>query len=319
MLTNDKTPIGILIGTALLVASALIVPAWLASLLTTALAKGLVVLGVIVLMRAGLVSFGQGLYYCIGGYTVGLAGLYWGIAESLILLPAAMLTSGVAAAVIGTVLCRYREIFFAMFSLALSMILFGILSKAEALGSTDGFNVLKPSFFGFTPDVTQSSAWLYGAISALTGVVLYVAHRFLQSPMGFAGEAVRENEVRVEYLGVAPHKVLYVKYIVAAMLAGLGGGVTAFLIGHIDPEMSFWAQSGEFIFIALLGGQAHVAAPFIGAGAFQFIQTYALELAPETWQLILGTVLILVIVFMPKGLWSIVDRLRTKPGNAAAE
>ena len=104
-------------------------------LLTIALAKGLVVLGLMLLLRAGLVSFGQALYYCIGAYTAGSLGRFFGISDMLRAAGRWRLGCGVIAFVLGFLLARYRGIFFGLLSLALSMILYGLLVKSEALGS----------------------------------------------------------------------------------------------------------------------------------------------------------------------------------------
>ncbi|WP_204267014.1 ABC transporter permease, partial [Klebsiella aerogenes] len=90
---------------------------------------------------SGLVSFGQGLYYCIGGYAIGLGGQLLQITDIFVLLALAATAGLVTGGILGLVMSRYREIFFAMFSLALSMILYGVLSRTQSLGSTDGFNV----------------------------------------------------------------------------------------------------------------------------------------------------------------------------------
>ena len=136
-------------------------------------------------------------------------------------------------------------------------------------------------------------------------------HRYIRSPLGYAGEAIRENEIRVEYLGVSPRQIIYLKYVIAAVLAAIGGALTALTAGHVDPEMAFWSTSGEFVFIALLGGTAHVAAPLIGAFIYEMIRTYAFDLAPYSWQMILGAVLLLIIFFLPKGLWSLLPARKT--------
>lgn len=296
------------IGALLLLAAGGIMPGWLSFLLTLALAKGLVVLGLLLLMRAGLVSFGQGLYYCLGAYCVGIAGNSLETQNLLLLLPLAVLASVAVAAVIGLLLCRYRDIFFAMFSMAFSMILYGVLVKSTAFGSSDGFNVLPPTLFGWAPGEDGGPLMAYGlAVIAISLVGLFV-WKYLQSPMGYAGEAVRENEIRVEYLGVSVRRVIYTKYLLAAAMAGLGGGITALAAGHIDPEMAYWTTSGEFVFIALMGGTGHVAAPVLGAVLFELLRTYAFQISPYTWQMILGISLLAIILYLPKGIWSLVDR-----------
>src|ERR1700721_4502407 len=140
-------------GSALLLAAAaaFVLPDWIISLATIAFANGLVVLGLIVLWRAGLVSFGQALYYCIGAYAVALIGRATGVTDALILMLIGGASAGLVAFVGGFLLARYRAIFFAMLSLALSMILYGVLVKAESLGSTDGFSGAAPPFFGYAP------------------------------------------------------------------------------------------------------------------------------------------------------------------------
>ena len=102
------------------------------------LAKGVVVLGLTVLMRTGLVSFGQGLYFGIGAYAAALLSHHFRIADAAAMLLAGAVAAGAVAALLGLLLANYREIFFAMLSLAFSMILYGLLVKSAALGSTDG-------------------------------------------------------------------------------------------------------------------------------------------------------------------------------------
>lgn len=82
--------------------------------------------------------------------------------------------------------------------------------------------------------------------------------------------------------------------------------------GHVGPDMAYWAQSGEFIFIALMGGTSHVAAAFLGSAVFEVVRTYALEFAPNAWRIILGSVLVVIICFLPKGLWSLTRFIKRK-------
>ncbi|MEO1335114.1 MAG: branched-chain amino acid ABC transporter permease, partial [Myxococcota bacterium] len=89
-----------LLGVALLVAGPWL-PPWLSFISTVSLAHALVVAGVLMLLRTGLVSFGQGLYYCLGGYTVGIAGQQAGLRDAAVLLPLAVVTSLTLAAIVG--------------------------------------------------------------------------------------------------------------------------------------------------------------------------------------------------------------------------
>ncbi|KZB63879.1 branched-chain amino acid ABC transporter permease [Thalassospira sp. MCCC 1A02491] len=308
----DKTEISLGLIALGCVLFGFVSPGWLIFLLTIALAKALVVQGVVMQMRSGLVSFGQGLFYCIGGYTVGMGGQFFGIHDAVAALSLGMFVAIIIAMLLGLLLTRYREIFFAMLSLAFSMILFGILVKSQELGSTDGFNVHHWTLFGWAPEAGAGSQHTVFTMTVIAGLIVAVLiHRYTKAGIGVICEAVRENEVRVEYLGLSPRWLLYGNYVAAAAVSALGGGLTALATGHVDPEMAYWTTSGEFVFIALLGGLGHVAAPFIAAIVFSFVRTYAIEFVPHTWQMILGFTLLAVIIFLPKGLWSLVSREKT--------
>ncbi len=307
---RDRTTLGFIAALVVLLAAGPLLPKWLAYLIAVSLGLALVVAGVVLLMRAGLVSFGQGLYFCLGGYAIGIGGKYWGLTDAIVLLLLGVLVSVAVAALLGLLLARYREIFFAMFTMAFSMILYGLISKSQALGSTDGFNVVPTTLLGFRPGEAEQ-LWIYSlcvVVALASGAVLNL---YLRSGMGYGADAVRENEIRVEYLGVSAHRLVYVKYLIAAVLASLGGGLTALISGHVGPDMAYWTTSGEFVFVALLGGTGNVAAAFIAAFLFELIKTYAFELAPYTWQMVLGIVLLAIILFLPQGLWSLVTRRAT--------
>ena len=133
----------------LVLASAFIVPGWLLNHAIFAFARGLAVLGLVLLWRAGLVSLGGALYFGLGGYTVALLQRQAGISDALLLIAGAAAVSGFSGFLLGFLLKRYRGIFFAMMNLALSMIAYGAVVKNSALGSTDGFGIAQPPFFGF--------------------------------------------------------------------------------------------------------------------------------------------------------------------------
>lgn len=305
-----STEAALLVAALVLIPGVWVMPAWLIFLLTLALAKGLVVLGVVIQMRAGLVSFGQALFYCIGGYGVGLSAQYFGITDAVVLVALGTIAAVLMALLCGFLLTRYREIFFAMLTMALSMILYGVLVKSSALGSTDGFNVASPSFFGWMPEGEVRKQVLYVLTIIISAAAAIGFHRYLVSGFGRVIEAIRENEIRVEYLGLAPRWLLFANYVAAAAVSALGGSLTALASGHIDPDMAFWTTSGEFVFIAILGGTGHVAAPFIGAIVFSLIRTFAIQEMPHTWQMVLGIALLALILFLPKGLWSLLNRDR---------
>ena len=307
-MSADRTPRTLGLILLALLAGGQFLPQWLLFLLTVALAKGLVVLGLLILLRCGLVSFGQALYYCIGAYTAGMLGRLYGVSDIFTLLLAGTAASALVAFALGFLLARYRGIFFGLLSLAISMILYGLLVKTEALGSSDGFHVLRSTLFGFP----LADDWVRYAVLAVAAAVAFSAallvHRYLGTPLGRLAPAIKDNEIRVEYMGASARRAIHVKYVIAAALAGLGGALAATTVGHIDPEMAYWTTSGEFIFITILAGTGNVIAPFLGALIFGAIQTVAFNLSPNTWQMVLGASLLVVIVFLPNGLWSLFRR-----------
>ncbi|MBU6456735.1 MAG: branched-chain amino acid ABC transporter permease [Bradyrhizobium sp.] len=287
-------------------------PDWAQSLLILAFGKGLVVLGLLLLIRTGLVSFGQGLYYCLGAYAAVSASKILAFPDLMSDALAMPLFGGVVAGVLGLVLgfllARYRAIFFAMLSLAFSMILYGLLIKMSVLGSSDGFNIDYRTLAGIKlPDGMKLYA-LYALSTLLVFIATACLHRYLRSHLGRLAPAVRDNELRVEYMGSSVRYVVHVNYIIAAVLAGVGGGLVALSIGHIDPDLAYWTTSGEFVFVAVLGGTGNVAAPVLASLLFEWIKSAAYQYAPYTWQMVLGITLLLVIMFLPAGLWSIFQR-----------
>jgi branched-chain amino acid transport system permease protein len=309
-MTRDRIPA--VLGAIFLVIAAAgpWTPPWALFILTIAFAKGLVALGLMLFLRAGLVSFGQALYYCAGGYAAGALGRYVGISDIFLMMLAGAAVAGVLGFILGFLLAKYRGIFFGLLSLALSMILYGLLVKNEALGSTDGFNILPSTLFGMRPD----QDWLRYAVALSAAAVALGAaalvHRYLNTPLGRLAPAIKDNEIRVEYMGASARYAIHVKYVIAAVLAGIGGALAATTVGHIDPDMAYWTTSGEFIFMAILAGTGSVVAPFAGALIFGIIHTTAYDLSPNTWQMFLGTCLLLLIVFLPEGLWSLFKRRR---------
>jgi branched-chain amino acid transport system permease protein len=305
---RDRTPLLLAAVLAAVALGGLALPQWALFILTVACAQGLVVLGLMLLLRAGLVSFGQALYYCIGAYTAGALARAFGAADLFVQMLAGAAAAAIVAFVLGFLLARYRGIFFGLLSLALSMILYGLIVKSEALGSTDGLNIPQATLLGVRPaqDWLRYAVALAASCAALGAA--FLVHRYLKTPLGRLAPAIKDNEIRVEYMGASVRYAIHVNYVIAATLAGAGGALAATTVGHIDPEMAYWTTSGEFVFIAILSGTGSVVAPFLGALIFGAIHTVAYDLSPNTWQMSMGLALLLAIVFLPEGLWSLFAR-----------
>lgn len=292
----------------LLIVAGMLLPDWAMFLVTIAFAKGLVSLGIICLMRAGLVSFGQGLYYCLGAYVAAFMSEWTGITDITLLTLLGIVTATVIGAIFGPLLANYRGIFFAMLSLSLSMILYGTLAKMNVIGGTDGLNVAAPTFFGHSPSGRELGLSLFVYTSLLTVVSCGAMRIFFNSERGLILLGIRENELRIEYLGSSVRNAISVAYVIAAGLGGAGGVVAALAIGHVDPEFAFWTTSGEFVFVGILSGFYSVGAVFVSSIILELVRSFSNLYFPTTWQMSLGLFLLIVIFLLPNGLGSLLSK-----------
>jgi ABC-type branched-subunit amino acid transport system permease subunit len=291
---------------------------WLKTPVILALGNGLAALGVIVLVRAGQVSFGHAMFFCFAGYAVAFGARLWKL-DALLLLPLGTLAGALFGALIGLFVVRYREIFFGMLNLAFSMMLFAVLGKFGSIThGTDGLRFDRPTVAGMTLGRDQfETVLLFGALLAavLAGVVVM---RYFASVHGQQLAAIKTNETRLEYLGISARRVFFGGYVLSAALCGLGGSVFALGQGLVTPEMGYWVRSGEFVFIAILGGAGHAVGAFVGAFVFEFTKLYAAALLTGAWQLALGIVLIVIVFAAPSGLFGLLARWLKPEARAAA-
>jgi branched-chain amino acid transport system permease protein len=287
----------------------------LTTLFALVLAKGIVVLGIIILLQAGQVSFGHAMFFGAGAYAVAFWGKYLGPGDMVLYLVLGTVAGALFGLVVGLFVVRYRQIFFGMLNLAFSMVLWSLLEKMfHITNGADGIRVPRPTMFGLTmtPD-GFSYAILYLTL-ALALVTMLLVQRYLASPLGHMLRAIKSNETRLEYLGVSARRVLLIGYVISAALAGLGGSLVAVVQQIATPEFAYWTKSGEFVFIAILGGAGNALGAFAGSLVFEFVRFYASAQLADAWQLILGIVLIAIILFAPSGL---IGLIRAK--RAAAE
>ncbi len=309
------------LGAAIVIAlllGGLLMPKWLLFLSTMALSHGIVSLGIVLLMRSGVVSFGQGFVFAIGGYATALIANHLGVTDAILLVLGGGVASALLSAPFAPLLARYRGIFFAMLTLSISMVLYGILVKTEALGGSDGFNVSRPTLFG-TEITSESANWvLYSIAVVIVGLIGTLARIYSDSVRGLVSLAIRENELRVEYLGASVAGTIGVNFLLAAFLGGIGGAITVLALGHIEPNFSYWTTSGEFVFVAILAGHHSMLAVFLGSFIVEVVRSFSNLYFPNTWQLAMGLFLLLVIRFLPRGLGSLWMDRRSKSGDTSS-
>ena len=294
----------------------LFVSSW-ATLFALILAKGIVVLGIVLLLQAGQVSFGHAMFFATGAYTAAFWGKYMGSGDILLYLVLGGISSTIIGLVVGLFVVRYREIFFGMLNLAFSMVLWSLLEKMfHYTNGADGIRVARPGLLGFsfTPETFQYVILYVSLVVAIAA--FYGVQRYLESPLGHMLRAIKSNETRLEYLGMSARRVLLIGYVISAFLGGVGGALVSIIQQIATPEFGFWTKSGEFVFIAILGGGAHAFGAFAGAAMFEIVRFYAAAHLADAWQLILGVVLIVIILYAPNGLIGLRQRDdRSKQGG----
>lgn len=294
-----------ILGAVALVACAWAVP-WLKFILTIALAKGIAVLGILLLLRAGQVSFGHSMFMAIGAYTV--AFIAPSVPDALLLLPLAALLSTVVGLVLGLFLVRYRDIFFSMLNLAFTMVLYSLLEKLYSLTKgTDGIRVSALTFAGVEPDRATLEWLMFGIALVLAIGFGLLVRTYLASPMGQALAGIKTRETRLEFMGISARRVLLFAYVFSALMGGIGGALVAMTTRHVTPLLAYWTASGELVFIAILGGAGSALGPFLGAVGFELVRVYAAAAIADAWQMILGGVLLAVILFAPGGVWGMLS------------
>jgi branched-chain amino acid transport system permease protein len=273
-----------------------------------AAANGVVALGIVLLMRGGVVSFGQGLVFAAGGYAAALLSNKLGVTDALLLTAAGGAAAVLMTAPFAALLARYRGIFFAMLTLALSMVLYGVLVKMDALGGSDGFTMSRPTLLGMKIADAWSGYVLYSIAVVATGLLTIGARIYFDSSRGLVSLAIRENELRVEYLGASVTRVMAANFLLAAFLGGAGGALAIMALGHIEPNFSYWTTSGEFVFVAILAGHTGVLGAFAASFLLELVRSFSSSYFPNSWQMALGIFLLVVIRFFPRGLGSLIKK-----------
>lgn len=309
--TSSRATLGWIL-LALLVIVLALVPFFNASsqtFLAIVYAKSVAVLGLILLLQAGQVSFGHGMFFATGAYTAAFLGRWMGGGGDVaVLLIASVATSVILGLVVGVFVVRYRYIFFGMLNLAFSMVLYAILEKFFHLtGGSDGMRIRRPTAFGFSFSRAEFDTFLYYLTLVLAFACALLIWRYLKSPLGQALKAIKSNETRLEYVGLSARFVMLTGYVISAALCGIGGAMLGIIQGIATPEYSYWTRSAEFVFIAILGGVGHVAGALTGTFVYEAVRTYAAAFVANSWQLILGAVLLAIILKAPEGIVGLVQ------------
>jgi branched-chain amino acid transport system permease protein len=278
-----------------------------ATLVITIFAFSIALLGLNLLFGyGGLLSLGHAMYMAMGAYSLALLGSRFGVKSFELQLLVAVAVSGTAAAVIGLMCVRYTTIFFSMLTLAFGMIFHSFLFKFYDLtGGETGISVARPSLLGIAFARMSKTAFLIGPfywyVLVLFIGMFAVMAVIVRSPYGLALLAMRDNPRKTEFLGVSILRVRYVAFVISAIYCAVGGAIMAVSIGAADPDLAFWTQSGNLVFILVLGGLGQMFGSIAGSVVFTVLQD-ALMAHTQYWRSALGALLALIIVFSPQGI-----------------
>jgi len=163
------------------------------------------------------------------------------------------------------------------------------------------------------PPPEAKSFAVYVFVVLVVMLLAAVGHFYFRSTLGMTSRAVRDNEIRVDYLGASTRQIIVINYAIAAGLAGVGGALVAMTSGHIIPELAYWTTSGEFVFIAVLSGPISIGTAFVASILFEAVRLVASQNFPHAWQLLLGAFLLISMFFMPNGIGALVQARRRAP------
>jgi branched-chain amino acid transport system permease protein len=266
---------------------------------------------------AGIMSFGQSLFFGAAGYGVALLARDAGITSIFLVLPAALLIGLVLSLLVAAFLLLGRTpastIFVAMGTLTCAYAADRLARSWYYLGGQNGIPSIPPMTAG-AYDFVEGAGFYYLAFALL--VAVYLLCRFVvRSQFGLALTGMRERERRIAFFGYETQHLKAIVFSLAGAVAGLAGGLYAFHEGFVWPNILGVVLSTQIVLYALFGGTGTLIGAVIGVAAIEYLSFALADRFPEVWPILLGIVLLLVIMFRPTGLIGLVVSERERTGT----
>lgn len=270
----------------------------------------------------GLVSLGHAAYFGLAGYVLavltpdsGPVSLWWS-------MPLALAASALVAFVVGLLVVRTKGIYFIMVTLAFSQMIFYIFHDNKFAGGSDGKYVyFKPSaaLGSFVPFDLENKLTFYFFILLILVAVFIGLRAIMASAFGHTLLGIKVNENRMRSLGFAVNHYKLAAFTLAAAIAGLAGYLMAAQTGFMNPELLGFHQSANAIMMVILGGMGSFLGAAIGAFAFEGLMFYLKDVSKH-WQLIMGVLIVLLVMYAPRGILGLVHTLslRMKRGGKSS-
>ncbi|HEX5611293.1 MAG TPA: branched-chain amino acid ABC transporter permease [Burkholderiales bacterium] len=266
----------------------------------------------LILGYGGMVSFGHAAYLGVGAYAVAILAHHEVTNGYLQWLLAIGASAGVAL-VIGAISIRTSGIYFIMITLAFTQMLYYLGISLEEYGGDDGLRLAAKSEFSGVLDLNNETIFYY-VVFVLLVACLWLTHRIVNSRFGMVIRAARSNETRTRAIGFSPYLYRLVAFVIAGAMCGLAGALLVNHTAYLTPEFMNWTRSGELMFMVIMGGMGTSAGPVLGAFALLLLEDVLSALTPH-WQIILGPILVLVVLFAKRGLAGLLPERR--PAQAA--
>ncbi|VTU22679.1 leucine/isoleucine/valine transporter permease subunit [Variovorax sp. SRS16] len=256
----------------------------------------------LLLGQGGMLSFGHATYYGLGAYAVAILQNKYGVPPWLG-LAAAPVVAALGAFAIGWLSVRVTGMYFAMLTLAFGQLVFTlVLGWYSFTGGDDGLPVA-------LPDWMLSARNYYYFSLVVVALCIWLIHRITHSPFGIALGAIRDNRQRAAYIGLDVRRLELRVFVVAGAFAGIAGGLRAPLQQMAFPSLLGWSQSADPVLMALAGGIHNFVGPIVGAALFVFTN-FAVTSRFEYPLLVFGTLVLLIVLFLPNGIVGSLARKR---------
>jgi branched-chain amino acid transport system permease protein len=261
----------------------------------------------LILGYGGMVSFGHAAYLGIGAYAVGILAFH-GVDNGFIQWSAAVVASALAALVIGAISIRTSGVYFIMITLAFAQMLYYLGISLETYGGDNGLALKTRSRFAGLIDLRDPYAFYY-LVLALLVVFLVLGRRLVAARFGMVIRAARSNEARARAIGFPLFRYKLTAFVLAGSVCGLAGALLANQTEYLTPDFMHWTRSGEIMFMVILGGMGTLFGPVVGAIALLLLEQ-GLSSLTEHWQILLGPILVLVVLFARRGLFGLLAGAR---------
>ena len=266
----------------------------------------------------GLVSLGHAAFFGISGYILALSTPQYQAANFWLSLPLSTAGAGLLALAIGFLVLRVTGVYFIMVTLAFAQMLHYLFHDTGIAGGSDGMYIyLRPDagIFGWRPFDLEKFGDFYFVVLALFITVFLFLRVVLRSLFGQVISGVHVNEGRMRSLGFPTFRYKLATFVLAGMLAGMAGYLSAVQFGVVNPDMLGWHLSGSVLMMVILGGMGSLVGPIVGAFAMMLLEL-GFQSLTKHWQLPMGLAIVLVALLLPRGLVGLAS-LRSRNREAA--